>query len=465
MAITSPLITQVPSPSSVLIKQDVMPAAPSIATAGMAQRAAQGYQAPGSFQEYLTGMQSFNEPVKTPQAGATVPGQQSAPASSSPVARPSQMTGTTSPTQAKLNAEEIALAKKEGEVGQAKAQAEAAGATSVADRYLQTQAKLQQIYDDRQTAEQRAGEVLETAKAKREYWNAKDQGKVEELLQLRKAATDETLEPNLRQVAASEQARIEAELKEEGAGDVKSYWADKSTGNKVLAAISVALGALGQGLSGGGVNVAMQILDATLAEDRERQLMKLSGADKEVDEAAGAREAIKAQTQDDMATALMMNSAAIDSTIKRMEALNAQINTEQSTVNTEKAVLALRQKQAEIDEQTRKAIAAAQYRQLESTRKATTPDEKQREVTAAQQAAKEAVESGDKAVLLDALKVLLPNAGEKALEQKAGEMLGEGVFTLAPSSKDATNDIDAMAKSRSSVVSKPLQTFPGQEPG
>jgi len=58
-------------------------------------------------------------------------------------------------------------------------------------------------------------------------------------------------------------------------GEIKDYWADKSTGNKVLSAIAVGLGAAAQAF-GAGSNPAMQILNQAIEADLVKQKTNLA---------------------------------------------------------------------------------------------------------------------------------------------------------------------------------------------
>lgn len=56
--------------------------------------------------------------------------------------------------------------------------------------------------------------------------------------------------------------------------DTNHYWADKTTGDKVLAGISILLGGLGAGLTGG-PNIALQMIDKAITRDIDAQKANL----------------------------------------------------------------------------------------------------------------------------------------------------------------------------------------------
>jgi hypothetical protein len=61
------------------------------------------------------------------------------------------------------------------------------------------------------------------------------------------------------------------------AANFQDYWADKSTSTKILAAVSMALGAMGQAINGGS-NAAMEIINSAIKTDLERQKDKYAAA-------------------------------------------------------------------------------------------------------------------------------------------------------------------------------------------
>ena len=76
------------------------------------------------------------------------------------------------------------------------------------------------------------------------------------------------------------QGRVNSQLDEldnlqrkQAALKIKDPWADRSTGNKVLAALLIALGGIGAGLTGG-PNMALQVLEKTLESDLKTQERK-----------------------------------------------------------------------------------------------------------------------------------------------------------------------------------------------
>jgi hypothetical protein len=80
----------------------------------------------------------------------------------------------------------------------------------------------------------------------------------------------------------------EAEERKANEDLTKGYWADKSTGNKVVAALSIALGGFGQGLQNAGAayigqvgqakNQGMEALDKLMAQDYRAKQAKVAGA-------------------------------------------------------------------------------------------------------------------------------------------------------------------------------------------
>lgn len=100
------------------------------------------------------------------------------------------------------------------------------------------------------------------------------------------------------QIATSEAARLTAKADTEDAKykamGFKDFWADKTTGARVLGALSMAFGAAGASLTGG-PNYAMEIIDKTIDRDYQRQKDAILKQKDVVSEARGIAKDAKAE--------------------------------------------------------------------------------------------------------------------------------------------------------------------------
>jgi hypothetical protein len=95
-----------------------------------------------------------------------------------------------------------------------------------------------------------------------------------------------------KQLKLDEQLKLDAENQAKDMVDIQTardeaknfkfqdYWADKSTGNKLLAAFSVGLGAFGGAISGSNQNYALDIVNKTIDRDYQMQRDKLEQLNK-----------------------------------------------------------------------------------------------------------------------------------------------------------------------------------------
>ena len=81
----------------------------------------------------------------------------------------------------------------------------------------------------------------------------------------------------------AEMKDVDAQIEKLKSVEFKDFWADKSTGQKIAAALSVGLGAVGQGLIGGGQNVGMQMLTRAMDDDYKMQEANYNKALKQIE--------------------------------------------------------------------------------------------------------------------------------------------------------------------------------------
>lgn len=149
-------------------------------------------------------------------------------------------------------------------------------------------------------------------------------------------------------VIAAKQAEHDAKAAQYSKTELKDFWADKSTGQKVAAAFAVALSGLGNAFQaragmGAGKNGAMEVLNKAVEDDRQLQLQRIA---KMRDDVAMARTGI--------ADAREAKRALIEDTEAKYSAARAKIETDlaarmskllpdQAAVNTNADLVKLRE--------------------------------------------------------------------------------------------------------------------------
>jgi hypothetical protein len=141
---------------------------------------------------------------------------------------------------------------------------------------------------------------------------------------------------------------------------VKDYWADKSTGNKIMAAIAVFLGGLGQ--RNGGSNGALQIINSSIDQDYARQRANIESRRQAAADAKGDIGDVQQRNSDALRALDIRQAAAIgavkDELAKRMVALGVP----QQQIETNQGIQQLEQKQLQarqaIDEKDRTTVIA-----------------------------------------------------------------------------------------------------------
>lgn len=116
--------------------------------------------------------------------------------------------------------------------------------------------------------------------------------------------------------------------------EVKDYWADKSTGQKIMAAIALGLGAYGSARTGG-PNQAMQIIDNAIARDLNMQKTKLAKLEATRDAKKGVYQMLFDQYKNED----VADSAALTMMLKKVE-LDLQRSASLALSDTKKAGIA-----------------------------------------------------------------------------------------------------------------------------
>lgn len=139
--------------------------------------------------------------------------------------------------------------------------------------------------------------------------------------------------------------------------DIRDYWADKSTGHKVLAGIAVFLGGLGAGR-----NQAAEILQSNIARDFERQRERIERQYQAVQAAGRDVGSAGEQLAARMKSLDLKESAALATVAAKMKAELARLGVPQAQVAANKEILAIEAKAAEkrtqVDESERTRISS-----------------------------------------------------------------------------------------------------------
>jgi len=102
--------------------------------------------------------------------------------------------------------------------------------------------------------------------------------------------------------------------------EIKDFWANKSTGQKILGAISIVLGGLAGGASGRGGNAALDVIDKAIDNDIKKQQFDMQMKGSNLKTAAGMQENLISQ----------MRSKFKDDTLARMAAKDTMIQLTQA---------------------------------------------------------------------------------------------------------------------------------------
>jgi hypothetical protein len=132
----------------------------------------------------------------------------------------------------------------------------------------------------------------------------------------RKAATNEFM------------SNYQQTLQETNAMKIDDYWADKSTGTKVLAAIAVGLGAFAREQRGGS-NTAMQIINDAIQRDLVVQKANLAKGRVRLEDMRGGYALIRQQFDDEILADQIYYAGALDQVQGKIDTLMANAKTDE----------------------------------------------------------------------------------------------------------------------------------------
>lgn len=143
-----------------------------------------------------------------------------------------------------------------------------------------------------------------------------------------------------------------------GEVDAGRWWANKDTGQKVLAAVSIALGGLGMALMGkGGANPALDVINRAVDADIDQQKLNLAAEtdrrNVSVRHGATALELARAQFSDELAAESAAKAMSLERIQKQLEATLAKTSEKAVLANGQRMISQLEQKKAEYHEAVR----------------------------------------------------------------------------------------------------------------
>lgn len=166
---------------------------------------------------------------------------------------------------------------------------------------------------------------------------------------------------NERKAKLAEHDQKISKLQEEYAsGEIKPFWARKSTGSRIMGAIAIGLGASAQAM-GGGPNPAMQIIQNAMAEDMEVQKSNLAKKREAIGDAKGARALAASAFDDEIAqnhAAMSLGLQSVANQVKlwevKLQGTEAAKNAAKFRFDLEQASAA--QKQAALEAQAARIV-------------------------------------------------------------------------------------------------------------
>ena len=141
--------------------------------------------------------------------------------------------------------------------------------------------------------------------------------------------------------------------------DPNRFWKEKSTGEKIIAGIAIALGALGQGLSKGRIqsNGALDIINGAINRDIEAQKMDILGKSEKAEGQKGILAQMRERFDDERTAEGMTRIIALDQAKLKLEEISAKSKSAEVQANKEVLLAGLEgERQKELVE-LQKAIA------------------------------------------------------------------------------------------------------------
>lgn len=175
-----------------------------------------------------------------------------------------------------------------------------------------------------ETAKGIAGEYAAAGRA--EVEKAKQLGVLNDELAKQKAKADLREVDRQRSIDEMRQKYdvVAADVKANSQIDPNRYWASKSTGAKIGAAISIALGAIGAGLQGRGDNAALGIIKDAIDKDIDAQKANIAAKREGLAETQTMYSMMRQQFSDERQAEQATRAIAIDNAIHKIDQIMSQ---------------------------------------------------------------------------------------------------------------------------------------------
>jgi hypothetical protein len=152
--------------------------------------------------------------------------------------------------------------------------------------------------------------------------------------------------------------------------EFKDYWADKSTGNKILAAIAISLGGVGQALTGAKNNAALDVVQNAINLDFETQTAAAS-KQQELTQISEKRVGFATDNRKNLLLDLeLKQAAAMDAAAGKFGAMLAAQGVPQAQIQSNATILGLQakatEKKIEVQEGLRKNIQTETQKKIET---------------------------------------------------------------------------------------------------
>ena len=143
--------------------------------------------------------------------------------------------------------------------------------------------------------------------------------------------------------------------------DPNRFWKEKSTGEKIVAGIAIALGALGQGLSKGNIqsNGALDIINGAINRDIEAQKMGILGKREKAEGQKGILAQMRERFDDERTAEGMTRIIALDQAKLKLEEISAKSKSGEVAANRDLLL-------AQIEEERQKNLLEVQKAIVES---------------------------------------------------------------------------------------------------
>lgn len=154
----------------------------------------------------------------------------------------------------------------------------------------------------------------------------------------------------------------------------QDYWADKSTGNKLLAAFSVGLGAFGGSISGSNQNYALDIVNKTIDRDYQMQRDKLEQLNKNAEGVVQGANMNRQVRADSLARLDASYAGKLDSTASMFEQKLASFGVPAAEIASNKTVNQIKSKANEYQTKAEEGKRASRVIQKVNETKEVKPD-------------------------------------------------------------------------------------------